>query len=249
MWLRVDGVEYLDASPTPIATDIYFASTLGPVGEQLTLESLEYRGITLAQRIVGDGISVWANNPVRNEYSASAYGVYNGSQPTTYRSNLLSSFESSLKGMSAYGGRLLREIYGVGGAMYRDWLPAIPDWNRPGESWPKVFENGGSYRDPIFNRLFVSVASQKDYIVYEAARPTRRAIIFERTWMTRPNGTTGWLLTKVYILEHNRLANRDRFVDAALSAYPNMVPTSADFTFQPAPGSRAIAGPKPAGGN
>lgn len=244
-WIKLDGTECAGGIATPIGTDIYFVSQVGGVQEKLVLESLDYYG-GLRQRIVGDGISLWAYEPQRNQYSASRYGAYNGNPPADYRTNLLSSFELNLKGTAAYAGRLLREVYGPGGARYRDWLPPSPDWGAGGSSWPKVFENGQVYVEPILGKTYRSgTTAQGDYVyvVYQAAG--QKSLVFE---LFKSTGQTLYRLNIIYIAEKNRVSNRDRVIDAKLVFYPDMVPGSASFVFQPPAGSRAVASPKPVGG-
>jgi hypothetical protein len=235
-WIQVSGTETLGTVQTPIQTDIYWDT---PTTKSF-VEILSQNNGVINQRLVGDGVSLWAYSPARNEYSANIYGAYTGPQPQTYRSNLLSSITHLLKGTSAYGGRLLNEVYGGEAALYRSWVPINGE--------PTVYENGTTYTNPLNGRQYTSIPTQRDFIVYELGNPLRRAVIFERLWGPLRSGVDGWKLASVSVAEYARLGNRDRFIDVRVIFNGGGIPTTANFSFQPPAGSKSLTGPRPVGG-
>lgn len=232
------GGEILGGALLPLSGDLFF--TIRGPSETLLLEALEYRGGSTTQRVVGDGVSLWAYSYSRNEYSASLYGAFAGPQPPTYRSNLLVSLQLHLAGVWGYAGRVLREIYGGEMAQYSQWvLRAREDI---------VQQGSPPLRDALVPSRVYTGNPVRQYVVYTLGNPARRSIAFERIWTTRPGGSDGWLLSRIFIAEYQRLGAKDRLVDVAIELYPNMVPTSADFTFRPPQGSKPVSGPRPIGG-
>ena len=74
-------------------------------------------------RIVGDGVTLFAYDERRNEYSASRYGNYANAQPASYVNTLLASVRSLLQGQNVYAGRLISEVYAGEGSRYTSWIP------------------------------------------------------------------------------------------------------------------------------
>jgi hypothetical protein len=235
-WIQVMGTETLGGVQTQIQTDIYWST---PSATSF-VEVLSHTNAVMKQRLVADGVALWAYNPVRNEYSANIYGAYTGPQPQTYRSNLLGSITHLLKGTSAYGGRLLNEVYGGEAAVYRSWVPINGE--------PTVYENGATYANPVNGRQYTSVPTQRDFIVYELGNPQRRVVIFERLWGPLRSGIDGWRLASVSVAEYARLGNRDRLIDVRVTFSGGGIPTTANFSFQPPAGSKSLTGPRPVGG-
>ena len=74
-------------------------------------------------RIVGDGVTLYAYDERRNQYSASRYGTYNGAQPAAYINSLLSTLRSLLQGNAVFPGRIFSEVYAGEDARYTSWIP------------------------------------------------------------------------------------------------------------------------------
>lgn len=74
-------------------------------------------------RIVGDGVTLYAYDERRNQYSASRYGNYNGAQPAAYMNTLLSTVRSLLQGNTVFPGRIISEVYAGEDARYTSWIP------------------------------------------------------------------------------------------------------------------------------
>jgi hypothetical protein len=121
--ITMDGTQKIGDNTTTFKTIAYWFQDIEDGRPMTKLEMLGYVNGTEKFRIVGDGITLWAYDEARNEYSASRYGTYKDGQPTAYVNDLLSSLRSLVKGQSSFVGRMLGEVYGGEEARYTTWLP------------------------------------------------------------------------------------------------------------------------------
>jgi hypothetical protein len=121
--LTLDGVQQIGDTSTPLRTITYWYQDVENGRPMAKLEMQGFVAGVQTYEIVGDGVTLWAYDLTRSEYSASRYGNYNGNQPAGYVNSLLGSLRSMIKGYAAYPVRLLSESYGGENARYTTWAP------------------------------------------------------------------------------------------------------------------------------
>ena len=122
--LTLDGTQKIGTDPaTTFKTVTYWFQDVESGRPMAKVEMLGYVNGSATFLLVGDGVTLWAYDMVRNEYSTSRYGAFNGAQPADYVNALLNTMRSMIKGQAAYPVRLLSETYAGENARYTTWVP------------------------------------------------------------------------------------------------------------------------------
>lgn len=227
LWVRVDGVDdYIQGNT--FSADTFWYQSFQTGGPTAKLESTEYRNGRLIRRIVGDGNTLWAYDPLRNEYSAKVYGSLTGNQNQNLLRDLLTGFSSHATGNLASSARLVRETYGGGAALFRSWLTG-------GQSW--ALADPQFMNDPVVGSKWVYRASPvRQFAVYYLPGTPARSLSFQLD----QNGKSGaWELTNIYGADASSVAGKDRLVYWHMTITP-VLPATANFEFVPPANARPI---------
>lgn len=238
---RLVGAEYVGTTTTPIASDFFWDRPAISTAQDLKMELLEARNGVWTNRSVADGKHVWGIDLVKNTYSAARYGSYTAVKPTDYEVNGFQSLNVATTGQSQLLARMAREIWAGTGSMYRPWIPAST--NRTEYTLQGA---GGTYNDPVVaTRQYVSTDTKKFHIYWltKASVPTR-SITFE---LNQDSSTSNWKLGAIYYSDVSRLGASSKLVDWKVDVYTGTLPSAGNFSYVPAAGSRAVAGPRPNG--
>lgn len=123
--MRLDGTEIIGADSRTIVVDCYWDST-ATSGQPVSRLRIDlFKDATLQRRWIGDGVSLWAVDALKNAYSTTAYGAYSGSEPTNYNDRLLQSAVASARGAAVFPARLLRDVFSGSAASYKAWIPGV----------------------------------------------------------------------------------------------------------------------------
>lgn len=236
---RLIGSEKFGSSTTPFASDFFYDRPLASVSQDLKMELVEARNALVTRRVVADGRHVWGIDPIKNTYSTVRYGSYTAARPTDYEQNALQSMNVLASGQSAWPARMAREVWGGTGALYRSWIPASSNRSE------YTVEGGASQTDPVMTtRSYVSTPIKKFHIYWitKAGTPTR-SLTFE----LKQDSSSAWQLKAVYYTDVVQQGAIQRVTDWKMDIYTGVLPTPGIFTYTPAPGAKAIAGPRPNG--
>lgn len=227
VWIRVDGVDDYIQSHS-FTTDTFWYQTVQPSGPLIKLESTEYRDGRLIRRIVGDGNTLWAFDPLRNEYSAKVYGSLTGGQNQNLLRDLLTGFGSHATGNLASSARLVRETYGGGAALFRPWVIGSQSW---------ALMDPQFMNDPIVGTKWTYRASPaRQFAVYYVAGPPAKSLSFQ---FDQNSKSGAWELTNVYGAESSTVAGKDRLVYWHMTITP-VLPATANFEFVPPANARPV---------
>ncbi|MEA2552809.1 MAG: hypothetical protein QOJ65_985 [Fimbriimonadaceae bacterium] len=121
--VTLDGTQQIGDTTTAFKTVTYWFSDIEDGRPMTKMEMIGYVNGSETFKLVGDGVTLWTYDKLRNEYSSSRYGNYRGEHPKNYVSALLATVRSYIKGQASYPIRLLGEVYGGEGARYTSWMP------------------------------------------------------------------------------------------------------------------------------
>lgn len=241
VYIHLGGNEYVGATTTPVATDLFWDRPLLSVAQDMKIEMIESRNAIQQRRIVADGQHVWGVDLLKNTYSASRYGSYTATKPTDYEVNGLQSFNLLAGSQSALLARMTREVWGGTLASYRPWIPATAV-----RSEMTVSGTGMRFDDPVVpTRTYVSTATTTYHVFWVTKNSVPvRSLAFELAY----NDTTmNWDLAAIFYSDFSKVGASNRLVDWKADIYTGVLPSTGNFIYSPLPGSRAIAGPRPNG--
>lgn len=121
--ITLDGTQQIGNDQTTFRTVTYWYQDVENGRPMAKVEMIGYVNSNATFIMVGDGVTLYTYDMVRNEYASSRYGTYSGNQPQDYVNALLESMRSIIKGQTAYPVRLLLEVYAGEAARYTTWLP------------------------------------------------------------------------------------------------------------------------------
>lgn len=238
---HLSGSEVFGATTTPIASDFFWSRPIPSTAQDMKMELVEARNGLQVHRVVADGQHVWGVDLVKNTYSASRYGSYTATAPTDYEVNGLQSVNLLTSAQSALLARMAREVWGGTTAMYRPWIPASAN-----RSERTVSGTGDTFTDPVVTtRTYASTDTTKYHVYWVTQNGTP---VRSLTWYLEYNGGTGsWDLKSIYYSDLSKRGSVSRLVDWKADIYTGVLPSSGNFVYTPAAGSRAVAGPRPNG--
>lgn len=180
--VTLDGTQQIGADPaTTLRTVTYWFQDVEGGRPMAKVEMLGYVNGVQTFVMVGDGITLWAYDLTRNEYSASRYGEFNGNQPADYVNALLNTMRSMIKGQAAYPVRLLSETYAGENARYTTWLPGTA-----------IVDTGTSIRYAMGNPL----RRQLDF-TYNPGPGISKITYFDEVYFGAAARDINWTLTPV----------------------------------------------------
>jgi len=241
VYVHLYGNEYVGATTTPIATDLFWDRPLASTAQDMKMEMIESRNGIQLRRIVADGQHVWGIDLLKNTYSASRYGSYTATKPTDYEVNGLQSLNLLASSQSAFLARMTREVWGGIASAYRPWIPASAVRNEQ-----SVVGTGSTFNDPVVpTRTYTGTPTTK-YFVYWVTKSSVpvRSLTFELEYNST---TTNWDLASLYYSDYSKVGASTRLVDWQADVYTGVLPATGNFVYSPLPGARAIAGPRPNG--
>jgi hypothetical protein len=238
--LRLVGNEYFGSTTTPIQTDLFWNRPGFAGAQDMRIEMLEARNALWNRRVVADGRHVWGVDLIKNTYSTARYGSYNSTKPNDYESNGMLSVGILANGESTWPARLVREVWGGNDALYRPWIPLSSNRSE------FTVQGVSSTADPVVtSRVYTSSLIKKFHIYWlvKAGTPVR-SVTFE---LDQNQVTAAWNLTAIYFSDRVNKGTVQKLTDWKLSVYTGTLPSTGNFTYTPAAGARAIAGPRPNG--
>lgn len=227
LFARLAGREVRHGKGVDLLSDLWFRVRSEGEREIAELELRQFRDSRPTRRIVGDGVTRWAYDFARNEYSASRYGSDSGAQPERYLDRLLQRFDSLLPSPEAGLGRLLKDAYGGELARASDWLPAAE---------PVCL--AVATPDPVdSSRMYVPTADRW-YILSYRPGVRNRSVCFEISVDPYTNVPR---LTSIYGAE--RMADTKTVLSSwQIALQTTVIPDGANFQFLPPANARPIVG-------
>lgn len=227
LFARLAGREVRHGKAVELLSDLWFRIRSEGEREIAELELRQFRDNLPTRRIVGDGVTRWAYDFTRNEYSASRYGSDAGAQPERYLDRLLQRFDALLPSPEAGLGRLLKDAYGGEMARLSDWLPSA-----------EPVYLAVATPDPVdSSRMYVPTADRWFILSYRPGL-RNRSICFEvsidpYTFVPR--------LTSIYGAE--RTADTKTVLSTwQIALHTTVIPDGANFRFLPPVNARPIVG-------
>ena len=216
--ISLAGAETRDGKTKELQSELWWQATgiSGP-GAYCQLECKDWVDGVLTARTVGDGVSMWAYDPIRNEYSVSTYGSYGGASPATYMSGAIHAFYSTSKGPAEYLARLISDAFGSAGAQFTPWLTS----RVAGEATATLVDSSTvsyTFGDPVYRWLRFNVTA---------------------------DGLGGYALNSFDMHDEQMVAGKKRITWWVATLYTDDTPPKNTFVFQAPPGSRPIVGPRP----
>lgn len=179
----LSGTQSAGEASETFTTTLYWFESIEDGRPVVRVEVVGDKNAAEVFRIVGDGVTLWAYDARRNEYSATRYGNYRGAQPENYVNALLGALGSMIEGRSALPVRLLNQVYGGESARYRSWLPGATPVN---SGISVLYQLGSPVRRRLeFRYTGVDPAVLIDSIDYYD-RVELGSIVRETTWQISP---------------------------------------------------------------
>lgn len=189
------------------------------------VELVDFRDGRLQQRVAGNGATLYAYDPAKNEYLVSDYNA-TGQKPGDIAARVAMGVQRVGKGLNASLARLYADIYGPN-TVFRSWTPGF------GGRW----HTDGIMKDPVNPGVSYMAVPRGDYFaLFHADNPNRRSMAFR---FDSNNQLTG-----IWLNELSQVGSKQRLVEWSATFRPMPSLPSALFEFLPPQGSRAITGPE-----
>lgn len=121
--VTLDGTQQIGDNTKTFRTVAFWFQDIEDGRPMSKVDIVGYVDGNMTYRFVGDGVTAWTWDAVRNEYSASRYGNFSGAQPANYVNALFSSLKPLMRGQAGYPLRMLSESYSGEQARYTTWMP------------------------------------------------------------------------------------------------------------------------------
>ena len=231
--LHLEGTEFIQGKYAPVQCDLFLSTMIVDEKPFTQIELTTFLNNRLADRIVGDGTTVWVYNNRTYEYSAQNYGAYGGKVSPNYNRDLFNMVHASARGFAAYPARLIKEAFGGVTPEYRGWMPGLAGYTISGQQ---------AYRDPVWpDRVYNPLATEQ---VWLFTNSVRRSLAFTI------DTTTANEVTKIQFCEAFRSGSQPRITQWTMNVWKDAKLDQADFKPYPANAIRgwhAISGVRTSG--
>ena len=217
--LTLTGTQTLGSTQTALQTDLWWQCIgAGTSGAYCQIECSEWTDGRLTAQTVGDGTSLWAYNPVLNQYTVTTYGSFGGGVlPANYVHGAVEAFKATAKGATEYIAKLLCDTFGSPVAQFTPWMQ------------PRIA--GETSTTDV----------QPTYVAYEIGSPANRWIQFNVSQDTSGN----WILGSIGLQDVQTIGSSIQTTNWTATIDTSKTPPVGIFNFTAPAGAKAIVGSKP----
>lgn len=210
--LHLEGTEWINNAYAPIQCDLQYTTRLDGNRPISQVQLITYLNGRVADRIVGDGTSLYVYNCRTYEYSATRYGSYDGKPTANYQRDLILLVSAAARGSATYPARLFREVFSGDAVEYRSWAPGAK---------PFGIVNGMSIKDPIQSKRVYQPSPAEQ--VWQFTSSGRRSLAFT------VGVSNGYELSKIEFYEAFKIGSNNRLTEWVMSVYRDTPIDAANF--------------------
>lgn len=228
--MRIQGTQTLGTTQTIVQGYLNCTETSDAAGRIVPLvEVVEAWDGKLRQRVVGDGETMFAYNPIRQEVQSSVY-IPETAGAGDVLNKLGTGLAAVAEGFTSYTVRIYNDLFHPSGPQYKPWMPGRP---------AQVLNVMGTYKDPLVPTRNYLVNPAVDFVMFTYGEPVQRNVVYEFD----KSGSTEFVAA-IYVAEQKRIGSHDQLTDLVIRFENPISFAKGTFTFVPPTRARMIAGPK-----